>query len=52
MKNLILTATLIHLLLAHSAQANTIPWERDFSSAQKKAQDTGKLLLIDFYHPK
>lgn len=52
MKNFILTTALIHFLLAHPAHAATIPWEKDFGSAQKKAQDTGKLLLIDFYHPK
>ncbi|MFN3467599.1 MAG: hypothetical protein ACK4WF_07855 [Candidatus Brocadiales bacterium] len=51
MKSLILAAVLLNLLIAHSSQAAPIPWEKDFEGAQKKAQDTGKLLLIDFFHP-
>ena len=52
MKSFILTAALLNFLFVHSARADTITWETDFENAQKKAQETGKLLYIDFYHPK
>lgn len=52
MKSFIITAALLNFLFVHSSQAASIAWEKDFEVAQKKAQDTGKLLLIDFYHPK
>jgi hypothetical protein len=52
MKGLILTTALLNFFFVHSSQAAEIAWEKDFEVAQKKAQDTGKLLLIDFYHPK
>ncbi len=51
MKSLILAATLLNFLTANSSQATPITWEKDFEVAQKKAQETGKLLLVDFYHP-
>jgi len=57
MKSLILAAALLNFLIANSSQSATagsgpaISWEKDFEIAQKKAQETGKLLLVDFYHP-
>ncbi len=48
---ILIAATFINFLLMHASQAATIPWERDFDSAHKKAKDADKLLLIDFYHP-
>ena len=51
MKGIIFAATLLNFLIASASQAATISWEKDFEVAQKKAQDTGKLLLVDFYHP-
>ncbi len=51
MKSFILTTALLNFLFAYSSQAATIPWEKDFEAAQKRAQETGKLLLIDFFHP-
>lgn len=42
--------TLLAAPVAHSKEA--IPWEKDYKSATEKAKDAGKLLLIDFFHPK
>jgi hypothetical protein len=48
MKKLLVPAALLAAFTV-GAQAQTMPWAKDFAAAQKLAASTKRLVMVDFY---